>query len=750
MIKKSIQIVGPFITNYSLARVNRGLASGFYALFNNKKDYSIVLFREKDKIDRWPTEQDLNTHQIVKEIWSEEPIISDIVIYNDFPQDGITLHKLEALPGHIKLMYLAWEESVFPKIWIGEMNKSLNGVLVASSFVRDVLRTNGLTLPIKIAYNAIDEAVLVKPNQNYHLKSKKSFKFLHVSSGRKRKGIDVLIQSYFQAFSKNNDVCLVIKSFPGPDNQVNELLARYKTEHSPEVEHIFDSELTDRDLVHLMHSCNAVVYPSRAEGFGLPIAEAMEHGLPVIATNYSAYLDFVNQNNAFLVDYELQNAIDSEMVNLGAKWAEPNMEDLIKQMKNLYDKYDVKHKKYKDEVNTKIQFARESVKHLRWKNTAQTALNFIEEIEKAKHLKSKNFAVITPFNSQGGIAEHSKKLYTKIESSFNSFYYISNKDIADRINEDKENVFRTWQTGENNFLETLEFIKKYKINYVDIQYHSGTFFPIQSLDRLIQLLKSEGVYVQVILHAVKGSNFDFIKESKNLQQADRVVIHNKKDFDYASKILKNVVLFPLPIEIAKKRDSQKLRTDLCISENAVIIASHGLMNSNKNIPTIIEAFNELKQQFKDIVFLSVNAVVSNNIASQGEFERAKKLVKLYNLEDSVRFITPFLSKNLVDLLLQVPDIVILAYSDVGESASAAVRTCIAARKPVIVTDIPMMAEFNNEVFKIKQASKSEISNGLKKLITQKSLRDELVKVGKTYIESNSFEKKSLEWLQLLM
>ena len=41
-----------------------------------------------------------------------------------------------------------------------------------------------------------------------------------------------------------------------------------------------------------------------AEGFGLPIAEAMLSGLPAIVTNWSGQLDFVNSQNSWLVDYQ--------------------------------------------------------------------------------------------------------------------------------------------------------------------------------------------------------------------------------------------------------------------------------------------------------------------------------------------------------------------------------------------------------------------------------------------------------------
>ena len=50
------------------------------------------------------------------------------------------------------------------------------------------------------------------------------------------------------------------------------------------------------DLAHLYRSVNALIFPSRLEGFGLVIAEAMACGLPVIIANSSALTELVEHN----------------------------------------------------------------------------------------------------------------------------------------------------------------------------------------------------------------------------------------------------------------------------------------------------------------------------------------------------------------------------------------------------------------------------------------------------------------------
>jgi len=63
------------------------------------------------------------------------------------------------------------------------------------------------------------------------------------------------------------------------------------------------------------------------------MAEAMYFGNPVIATNYSGNLQFMNAENSFLVDYTM-SAINATNTNYDSNtvWSDPNIEHAAKLM----------------------------------------------------------------------------------------------------------------------------------------------------------------------------------------------------------------------------------------------------------------------------------------------------------------------------------------------------------------------------------------------------------------------------------
>jgi len=94
--------------------------------------------------------------------------------------------------------------------------------------------------------------------------------------------------------------------------------------------------LSRQDVYDLEATCDAFVSLHRSEGFGLGMAESMYLGKPVVATNWSGNVDFMNHGNSCPVDYELVTlSRDHGPYAKGQRWADADVDHAAFYMKKL-------------------------------------------------------------------------------------------------------------------------------------------------------------------------------------------------------------------------------------------------------------------------------------------------------------------------------------------------------------------------------------------------------------------------------
>jgi glycosyltransferase involved in cell wall biosynthesis len=99
---------------------------------------------------------------------------------------------------------------------------------------------------------------------------------------------------------------------------------------APPVALLYNQPLSQARLAELHRGADCFVLPTRGEGWGMPILEAMACGLPAIATNWSGPAEFLTEENGYpLPISSLASADESNRYYRGARWAEPDTDALI-------------------------------------------------------------------------------------------------------------------------------------------------------------------------------------------------------------------------------------------------------------------------------------------------------------------------------------------------------------------------------------------------------------------------------------
>ena len=100
---------------------------------------------------------------------------------------------------------------------------------------------------------------------------------------------------------------------------------------------VLRDHLDDAALSALYAQADALLSLHRAEGFGLPMLEALARGIPVVATAWSGNMDFTGRGNSVDVPYRLVPVRDPAAIYHGGCWAEPDIVAAAAGLRRLAD-----------------------------------------------------------------------------------------------------------------------------------------------------------------------------------------------------------------------------------------------------------------------------------------------------------------------------------------------------------------------------------------------------------------------------
>ncbi|QJD68896.1 glycosyltransferase [Xanthomonas campestris pv. badrii] len=363
----SWRVEGPFDSSYSLALVNRELAR---ALDAQGLDVRLHSTDGSGDFDADPgflasDQQIARLHSPACEV---APAAADVCSRLLYPP------RIADMDSRFNLLHAyAWEESAVPEAWVADFNEFVQGISALSTHVVKVLVDSGVAIPLGVCGAGVDHWESIAAAEGTSLQQR-GFSFLHVSSCLPRKGVDVLLQAYGDAFSDRDDVSLIIKTFANPQNEVRRLLhdARCARADFPHVI-LIEEDLDSASLKRLYSQCDVMVAPSRAEGFGLPLAEAMLSGLAVITTAWGGQCDFCNDQTAWLIDYTFAPA-ETVFGLSHSVWAEPSRSGLSRLLCEV-------HRLPAEQRNERTRRGQQLLqRHFRWADVVQRLLAFVRDL----------------------------------------------------------------------------------------------------------------------------------------------------------------------------------------------------------------------------------------------------------------------------------------------------------------------------------------------------------------------------------
>jgi len=167
-------------------------------------------------------------------------------------------------------------------MWTGH-HKSKRIIVPTYSVKKQLVRHHGFSLPkIDVTLESGELPKINQPKQPEFLKTNDEF-ICYVGTAFPHKNGELMVQAYEKLAQKHPDLKLL---FVGRKEFFYEKLEDYTRKRGRSTDNIiFTDFVSDEELVWIYKHAKAYVFPTLAEGFGLPGLEAMSHGLPVAASN---------------------------------------------------------------------------------------------------------------------------------------------------------------------------------------------------------------------------------------------------------------------------------------------------------------------------------------------------------------------------------------------------------------------------------------------------------------------------------
>lgn len=228
----------------------------------------------------------------------------------------MTTCNIEAMPvpNVCNALYTFLESDRIQKSWADKANM-FDFIIVPCVSNAEAMKRSGVTVPIAVCPPPSDFSEYEKKYNKLELgieglQNKTVFYNICQLSGKK--GIDSLLRAYYAAFADCPDeVILILKTYISMSDRSQDLevIKHFiKTvregcripvqKHPPVLPIVYNMSDQEINELHMLGDC--YVCSSRAEGWGIPVFDALGHGKTVISNTAGGLGTFVNKDNALV------------------------------------------------------------------------------------------------------------------------------------------------------------------------------------------------------------------------------------------------------------------------------------------------------------------------------------------------------------------------------------------------------------------------------------------------------------------
>ena len=382
MLSNSLNLYGP-LNELGYGIFTRGIIKGLHEA--GVFDFSI---NEIGKVEIMDIEE-LQTISSQKQSTPWDRNCPSLAIWHEFDLNKFSGKNLFAMP--------IFETTKFNPQAVNYL-KQLDGVIVLSDWAKQVVIENiGKNTPVYVvpgASDCFDHGEYSKIQRN-----PESFVFYTVGKFEMRKSHIEILEAFKVGFTDHKREATLVMQVSNPfmPNMIANLTnilqqLGYKIMQHSAVEgflvaqsgnaivRIFKQRVHKDTLFSLYKHAHCGLFPSKAEGWNLPLMEAIKMGLPCITTGYSAHTQYVNETSKYPKELILSNLTET-VANDNAffrgdrgNWMNISTQELVEKMLYVVENYDKVEKEFKTTAN----YVKEN---FTWEKSAEKLMEVLDSHE---------------------------------------------------------------------------------------------------------------------------------------------------------------------------------------------------------------------------------------------------------------------------------------------------------------------------------------------------------------------------------